>query len=98
MACITKRCGRYVIDCYDQHGKRYRKTLPEGTTKQRAREKLAEIEKKIGRRTFMNEKETPLFSEVAARWLEFKKTNLRATTCRSGRKQSSRIDSQTWAI
>ena len=26
MACITKRDGQYVIDCYDQQGKRYRKS------------------------------------------------------------------------
>ena len=80
MACITKRRDRYVIDCYDQHGKRYRKSLPEGTTKQRARELLREIEDKISRQTFFHEKKTPLFSEVAQQWHEYKKANIRITT------------------
>jgi len=80
MACITKRRGRYVIDCYDQHGERYRKTLPAGTTKQRAREILRDVEEKIERRTFLHEKKTPLFSEVAQQWLGYKKTRCRETT------------------
>lgn len=80
MACVTKRRGRYVIDCYDQNGKRYRKTLPEGTTKQRAREILRDIEIKIERRTFAHEKKIPTFSEVAQEWIEYKKPSLRETT------------------
>lgn len=80
MACVTKRNGRYVIDCYDQYGQRYRKTLPKGTTKEEARGLLQEIEKKINRRTFLHEKKVPTFGEVAAEWLEYKKPNLRATT------------------
>lgn len=80
MACITKRRNRYVIDCYDQNGKRYRKTLPSGTNKEQARKKLREIEAKIERRTFLHEKKTPLFSEVKAQWLDYKKQFLRETT------------------
>lgn len=80
MACIAKRRGRYVIDCYDQHGKRYRKTMKAGTTKEAARRELREIEAKIERRTFLHEKKTPLFSEVAQEWLEYKKTRCRETT------------------
>ena len=80
MACITKRRGRWVIDCYDQHGKRYRKALKEGTTKTAAREVLRDIEEKIMRRAFLNEKKTPTFKEVAEGWLEHKKPNIRATT------------------
>lgn len=80
MACVTKRRGRYVIDCYDQHGNRYRKTMPEGTTKEEARKELREIEAKIERRTFLHEKKTPLFSEVKAQWLEHKRQYLRETT------------------
>ncbi len=80
MACITKRRGRYVIDCYDQHGQRYRKTLPEGTTKDTAKKELREIEAKIERRTFLHEKKTPLFSEVKKQWLDYKKQFLRETT------------------
>ena len=80
MACITKRRGRYVIDCYDQNGKRYRKSMPEGTKKDTARKALHEIETKIERRTFILEKNTPLFSKVAEQWLEYKKTRCRSTT------------------
>ena len=80
MACITKRRGRYVIDCYDQNGKRYRKTMREGTTKEVARKELAEIENRIDRRTFIHEKKTPLFSQVAQDWLKYKRPNIRETT------------------
>ena len=80
MACITKRHGRYVIDCYDQNGKRYRKTLDAETTKKDAREILTDIEKKIARRSFTHEKKTPLFSEAAKQWHEYKKPNVRETT------------------
>ena len=37
MACITKRRNRWIIDFYDQHGKRRWITLPEGTTKTRGK-------------------------------------------------------------
>ena len=80
MACISKRRGRYVIDCYDQNGKRYRKTLKAGTTKDDAKKGLRDIEAKIERRTFLHEKKTPLFSEVKAQWLDYKKQFLRETT------------------
>ena len=80
MACITKRGGRYVIDCYDQTGKRYRKTMPEGTTKKAARERLGEIEKSINRGVFIHDKKVPIFSELTRQWLEHKKPNIRATT------------------
>ncbi len=80
MACVTKRNGRYVIDCYDQYGQRYRKTLPKGTTKEEARGLLQEIEKKINRRTFLHEKKVPTFGEVAADWLKYKKPKIRIST------------------
>ena len=35
MACITKKRGKLIIDCCDQHGKRRLKTLPDGITKKR---------------------------------------------------------------
>ncbi|MGD0275668.1 MAG: tyrosine-type recombinase/integrase [Syntrophales bacterium] len=80
MACITKRRGRWIIDCYDQHGKRYRKTIKECTTKGEAREALRSIEEKIAKRAFLHEKKTPTFAEVAKEWLEHKKPNIRITT------------------
>ncbi|HQM44101.1 MAG TPA: tyrosine-type recombinase/integrase [Smithellaceae bacterium] len=80
MACIAKRRGRYVIDCYDQNGKRYRKTMKAGSTKDEARKELREIEAKIERRTFLHEKKAPLFSAVKTEWLKYKKQFLRETT------------------
>ncbi len=80
MACVTKRRGRYVIDFYDQHGKRYRKTSKAGATKEESRKELREIEAKIERRTYLHEKKTPLFSEVKDEWHKHKKQFLRETT------------------
>jgi integrase len=80
MACVTKRRGRYVIDCYDQNGKRYRKTMKAGATKEDSRKELREIEAKIERRTFLHEKKTPTFKEVAKLWLEYKRTRCRETS------------------
>ena len=80
VACIAKRRDRWVIDAYDQNGKRYRKTLPARTTKGRAKEILREIEEKIERRTFFHDKKIPNFADIAGQWLEYKKVNLRETT------------------
>lgn len=80
MACIAKRRGRYVIDFYDNDGKRQRKTLKNGSTKTRAKEILREIEDQISRGTYLPDKKTPIFSEVAKDWLEHKKMNLRNST------------------
>ena len=80
MACITKRRGRYVVDCYDQNGKRYRKSMKAETTKENARKELKEIEAKIERRTFLHDKKAPLFSKVKTEWLEHKRQFLRENT------------------
>ena len=42
MACLKKRRDRWVLDFYDQHGKRRWKTMPVGTTKKKARATRAE--------------------------------------------------------
>ena len=80
MACITKRRGRWVIDFYDQHGKRRWITLPGGTTKNKAREELRAIEEMVARKTYLPTKKIPLFSEVAQDWIGFKRSKLRAST------------------
>ncbi len=77
---VSKRGDRYVIDCYDQNGKRYRKTMPEGTTKQRAKDMLRETEEKVSARTFIQYKKILVFSKIAQKWLEYKKSNIRETT------------------
>jgi len=80
MACITKRRNRWVIDFYDQHGKRRWITLPKGTTKAKAKEELRAIEDLVNKKIFLPNTKLPLFAEVAQDWLEHKKPNLRATT------------------
>jgi len=80
MACIAKRRDRWVIDFYDNQGKRRWKTLPKGTTKAKAKEVMREIEDQLARGIYLPDKRIPLFSEVAKQWIQFKKPNLRAST------------------
>ncbi len=80
MACITKRRDRWVLDFYDQTGKRRRQTLPKGTTKTAAKQELRAIEEQISRRVFFPAKKMPLFSVVAREWIEYKRPGLRSTT------------------
>jgi len=80
MACIAKRRNRYVIDFYDNQGKRRWKTLPKGTTKKKAREAMREIEDQLERGIYLPDKRIPFFKEVAKDWIEYKKPNLRQST------------------
>ena len=80
MACIAKRRNRYVIDFYDNQGKRRWKTLPKGTTKKKAKEGMREIEDQISRGIYLPDKRIPLFKEVAKEWVEYKRPNLRQST------------------
>ncbi len=80
MACIAKRRNRYVIDFYDNHGKRRWKTLPKGTTKKKARDVMRDIEDQLAKGIFMPDKKVPTFAKVAEDWLNYKKPNLRDST------------------
>lgn len=80
MACIAKRRNRYVIDFYDNQGKRRWKTLPKGTTKAKAKEAMREIEDQIARGIYLPDKRIPSFADVAKDWLEHKKPNIRNST------------------
>jgi len=80
MACITKRRDRWVIDFYDQNGKRRWKTMKKGETKKDAKEELRDIEEQVAKRTYLPDNKIPLFSKVAEDWLEYKKLKLRITT------------------
>jgi integrase len=80
MACIAKRRERYVIDFYDNQGKRHWQTLKKGTTKKRAKELLREIEEQLDKGTYIPKSEIPCFSKVAKDWLAYKKPNLRSST------------------
>ena len=80
MATISKRRNRWVIDFYDHKGKRHWKTMPEGCTKAQAKETLREIEEKLQKGVYLDERKIPLFEAVAKDWLEQKKHNVREST------------------
>lgn len=80
MTCIAKRRGRYIIDFYDTEGKRRWKTLPQGTTKAKAKEFLREIEDRLARQIYIPDEKLPIFSLVAKNWIETTKHNLREST------------------
>lgn len=79
MAKVAKRRGRYVLDYYDNQGKRQRKTLRKGTTLKKAKERLREIEDQLEKGTYIPIEKIPTFSEVAKDWLKYKKPNLRSS-------------------
>ena len=80
MAKVCKRRCRWVLDFYDQHGRRRWITLPEGTTKAKAKEDLRAIEDQVNKKMFLPSAKVLLFSEVAREWIEHKKLKLRETT------------------
>ena len=80
MACIAKRRDRYVIDYYDNRGKRRWQTLKKRTTLKQAKDSLRDIENQLARGVYVPVKEVPLFKIVAKDWLEYKKANIRGST------------------
>lgn len=80
MAKIAKRRDRWVIDFYDGQGKRQRQTMPEGSTKKKAADALREIEDQRQKGVYLPDKKIPLFKQVAADWIEYKRQNLREST------------------
>ena len=80
MACIRKRRGKYVIDFYDNTGKRRWKTLPKDARKKDANKALRDIEDKLEKGIYLPSKQTPTFKKVAEDWIASKKQNLRSTT------------------
>ena len=82
MACIAKRRGRYVIDYYDNRGKRRWQTLRKGTTLKQAKDELRNIENQLARGIYIPTKEVLTFNKLASNWLEYKKANIRGSTWR----------------
>ena len=80
MACIVKRRNRYVIDFYDSSGVRHWQTQPEGSTKEKARIALRELEDQLCRGVYIPARHVRTFKEVAADWIKHKKPNLRASS------------------
>jgi integrase len=80
MAKVAKRRGRYILDYYDNQGKRQRKTLKKGIALKEAKEKLREIEDLISKGIYVPHGKVPKFSQVADEWLSFKKPDVRDST------------------
>jgi integrase len=80
MACIRKRRGKYVIDFYDNQGKRRWKTLPKDARKKDANKALRDIEDLLEKGVYVSSRETPTFKQVAEDWIASKRQNLRSTT------------------
>lgn len=74
------RRGRWVVDFYDQDGKRRWETLPKGTYRKTANETLGEMERKVRQGTYTPPKELPPFPEAADSWLASKEPNIRHST------------------
>jgi integrase len=79
MACIRERRDRLVIDYYDQTGKRRWETLPEGTTKTKAKERLTDIMKEVqdGNHSIPIDK---TIEAVSKEWLKAKQIEVRKHT------------------
>jgi integrase len=80
MACIAKRRGRYVLDYYDNRGKRRWQTLKAGTTLKQAKDELRDLENRLAKGIYIPVREVPTFKKVATDWLEYKKANIRGST------------------
>jgi integrase len=84
MAKVVKRQTddghRWVLDFFDQEGKRQRITMRKGKTRSDAEKELAAKLDEVDNATFVSKKAVPLFSKVTTDWLEVKKSNLREST------------------
>jgi len=80
MAKIAKRRDRWVIDFYDTQGKRRWITMPKGSTKKLAKERLREVEDQIKRGIYIPKNKMPLFKDVAKNWIKVKKPDVRPAT------------------
>ena len=81
MPCVRKRRKKWVIDFYDQFGKRHWETV--GTNKKRAEEELAKRLLEVGKNTYCPESKTKTFEEVAEEWFKTQvEPNKRANTSR----------------
>jgi hypothetical protein len=76
MATIAKRRDRWVIDFVDTNKKRRWITMPKGSKKKDAKDKLLEIEDQLAKGIYIPENKIPTFKQVADDWLEYKKPNI----------------------
>lgn len=80
MACVRRRRDRWVLDYYDQKGKRHCKFMPKGTSKRKANEELGQVEKKVRQGTWVSVRDLPYFNEFADTWLGSKQESIRGST------------------
>ena len=64
MAKVAKRRGRYILDYYDNQGKRRWQTLPKGTTLKAAKKKLREIEEQLDKGVFIPIRNVPTIKRL----------------------------------
>jgi len=68
MPCVRKRRGKWVIDFYDQFGKRHWETI--GTNKKEAEEELAQRLLAVGKSSYCPKSKVKKFEEVAEEWYQ----------------------------
>ncbi len=68
MSCVRKRRGKWVIDFYDQFGRRHWETV--GTNKKAAEEQLAQRIQEVGKEIFQPIQLSKTFKEVSAEWFQ----------------------------
>jgi len=68
MACVRKRRDKWVIDFYDQFGKRHWETV--GTNKKEAEEVLAQRLLEVGKSVYRPQSKAKKFDEVAEHWYQ----------------------------
>lgn len=80
MAKVAKRRGRWVLDYYDNTGKRRWKTMRAGATRKAAELELARILKDLSTGAFVPDSDRPTFETVSGLWLNSKKLKVRQST------------------
>jgi len=85
MACVRKRRGKWVIDFYDELGKRHWETV--GTNKKEAEDRIAEIRLQMKEGTLDPVSSKTLLKEYCENWLDTYThvNNLKASTTKSYR-------------
>ena len=68
MPCVRKRRGKWVIDFYDQFGKRHWETI--GNNKKDAQTELAGRIDKVDKETYRPKNKKKTFGEVAEEWYQ----------------------------
>jgi len=74
---------RYILDYYDQNGKRHYQAMHKGATKKEAEAAEIEIMSAISRGVYIPSKKIPAFGEVCKEWLAYKQPKVRVSSFKS---------------